>query len=98
MSDFDFRDLTDDEDEDFSEFSFDDVGDDEDDEFAYGQEIGLEDDFDDIEDEEPGPINKFVNDIFGGLNSQQRLILSAMFFGNVLLGSFGLLLVTNRIG
>ena len=90
MADFDFRDLTDDEDDSFGEFSFDDNDD-------YGQEIGLEDDFDD-ELNEPGPVNKFINDILGTLNAQQRMILSMMFFGNVLILSFGLLLVTNRLG
>lgn len=101
MSDFDFRDLGDDEgDEEFDDFSFDDVGDDDDDEFSYGQEIGLEDDFDELEPEEPGPVNQFVGEMgseIGGMSSQQRLILSAMLFGNVLILSIGALLVTGRI-
>lgn len=89
MSDFDdLRGLTGDEDE-FDDFSFDDIVDDDD--FAYGQEI---DEPGSNEPAEPGPINKLL----GSMTAQQRLIISAMLFGNVLVLSIGILMVTGRIG
>ncbi|MEM9951176.1 MAG: hypothetical protein AAF846_06240 [Chloroflexota bacterium] len=97
MSDFDdLRGLLDDDDDDlddYSDISFDDIVDD-DDEFAYGQEIGATDQFAPVAPAEPGPINKFLS----ALKPQQRLIVAAMIFGNVLVLSIGVLLATGRLG
>ncbi|MGJ3238295.1 MAG: hypothetical protein ACFE0Q_06280 [Anaerolineae bacterium] len=90
MTDFDdFRNLTQDEDE--NDFSFEDFV--EDDEFGYGQEIELEG-AQSTTTTQPGPINQLL----GSMTAQQRLILSMMLFGNVLLLSVGMLLATGRIG
>lgn len=90
MSDFDdLRNLGGAE-EDFTDFSFDDIVDDDD--LAYGQEIGLEDDFDDVP-PEPGPINKLLSK----MSAAERMMISIMAFLIAVVFAFGLLLVTGRI-
>ncbi|MGB7340338.1 MAG: hypothetical protein WBC91_15685 [Phototrophicaceae bacterium] len=94
MSDFDdFRDMFDDDDDDeYSDISFDDIVDED---LDYGQEIGYTDEFDVIDEPvEAGPVNQFVN----SMTPQQRLIISAMLFGNVLILAIGLLIATGRLG
>lgn len=105
MSDFDdLRNLASDDDD----FSFDDL--DFDDEVPFerlGKAIGEDDDgdedWDDTDEEEGGSgfnitIPEPVLEAVGSINSLERLILSAMLFGNVLIIGITLLLITGRIG
>lgn len=89
MSDFDdLRGLADDE-EQSGEYVFDDVDADEFD-FEYGEEIGAASGFV----ERPGPINQLL----GTMTAQERMMLTIMLFGNVLVLGIALLLVTGRVG
>jgi len=95
MADFDdLRGLTEDDDEEEAfgaDFSFDDLSSDGEIDFSYGEEIYEEEN---LAPEKPGPVNQLLNT----MTAQERMLLTIMLFGNVLVLGIAMLLVTGRIG